>query len=179
MVLEERRSRRGAQQRIRDAHFEKVFYGSKYAERMPIGTLDVLENFEHDRLRAFYRDWYRPDLMAVIAVGDFKTEAVKQLIEAHFSGLTNPENARPREEFPLPDHRDTFVSAVTDKEATMSSITVYYKHPATYMRTRKDYRTGIIESMFTGMLNKRLAEIRKKPDAPFLQGFSYKGGFVQ
>ena len=179
VVLEERRSRRGAQQRIRDAHFEKVFYGSKYAERMPIGTLDVLENFEHDRLRAFYRDWYRPDLMAVVAVGDFKTEAVKQLIEAHFSGLNNPENARPREEFPLPDHSDTFVSAVTDKEATMSSITVYYKHPATYMRTSKDYRTGIIESMFTGMLNKRLAEIRKKPDAPFLQGFSYKGGFVR
>jgi zinc protease len=88
VVLEEWRLGRGAAARMRDEQFPVLFWGSRYAERLPIGTPEILETFEHAALERFYRDWYRPDLMAVVAVGDFDADTVESLIRRHFGGLS-------------------------------------------------------------------------------------------
>ena len=86
--------------------FPILFKDSLYAERLPIGKKDILENFSYETLTRFYKDWYRPDLMAVIAVGDFDKMEVENLIKEHFSGLVNPPNPRPRVLAEVPDHED-------------------------------------------------------------------------
>src|SRR4051812_37088563 len=98
VVLEEWRLGLGANARMQDKQFPVLLKGSRYADRLPIGTPDTLRSFSYDKLRRFYSDWYRPDLMAVVAVGDFDVAAVEQLIKSHFSGIPKPANARPRED---------------------------------------------------------------------------------
>ncbi len=179
VVIEEWRGRRGARQRIRDKQFPVIFHDSQYANRLPIGTKEVLDNFDHDRLRALYRDWYRPDLMAFIAVGDVPVEQLEARIRETFGTLTNPGDPRPRPIFEVPDHEETLVSTVSDPEATSSDVNVYYKRDKADLRTRSDYRRYLMEDLFNAMLNERLAELRKKADPPFLNAYSFKGGFVR
>ena len=94
VVLEEWRLGLGADERMRDKQFPVLLKGSRYADRLPIGTPDTLRSFSYDKLRRFYNDWYRPDLMAVIAVGDFDVAAVEQMIKSHFTGIPRPTNPR-------------------------------------------------------------------------------------
>jgi len=93
--------------RIQEKEFQVIFWGSLYAERHPIGQIAVIDTFHYDTLRKFYRDWYRPDLMAVIAVGYFDEDRVKNLIEQNFIGLKSPADAPPRPIPPVPDHTET------------------------------------------------------------------------
>ena len=94
VVVEEWRLGRGAGARMLDAQFPVLLKGSRYAERLPIGKKEILETFKHDRLKKFYTDWYRPNLMAVVAVGDFDKTAVEAMVKERFSGLTNPASPR-------------------------------------------------------------------------------------
>ncbi|HEX9732041.1 MAG TPA: pitrilysin family protein [Thermoanaerobaculia bacterium] len=116
VVVEEWRLGRGAAARIRDQLFPILFKGSRYAERLPIGEKEILENAPYDAFKRFYRDWYRPDLMAVVAVGDFDPGRVEELIHEHFSGLEGPPEPRPREIYPVPGHEETLWSFTTDPE---------------------------------------------------------------
>src|SRR5204862_6803934 len=116
VVMEEWRLRRGAGARILDKVFPILLKGSRYADRLPIGKTEIIQNFKPETLKKFYSDWYRPDLMAVVAVGDFDKAAVESLIKAHFSGLTNPSNPKPRREFDVPDHDGSIYAILTDKE---------------------------------------------------------------
>jgi zinc protease len=179
VILEERRLHRGAQQRIRDQHIPKIFHGSKYAERIPIGTKKVLTSFSFDRLRDFYQDWYRPDLMAIVAVGDVAPEQVLALIRKHFSSMQKSEHAPVRGTFPVPDHEETLISIATDPEATLSSGSVYYKMNEEPFKTEAHYRASLVQQAFLGMLNQRFDEIRKKPGAPFLHAHVYKSAIVR
>src|SRR5256712_5390182 len=104
VVMEEWRLRRGAGARTTDKLFPILLKGSRYADRIPIGKTEILQNFKPETLKKFYADWYRPDLIAVVAVGDFDKTAVENLIKSHFSGLQNPPTPRPRPEFDIPDH---------------------------------------------------------------------------
>lgn len=180
VVIEEWRLGRGAEARMLDQQFPILFRGSKYAERLPIGDRSVLETIDRDALVRFYRDWYRPDLMAVIAVGDFDPQAIEALIRAHFSGLRPAEHPRPRETFPVPDHAETLVAIATDHEATDARVSIYYKQPLRRdANTYGGYRRLLIERLYNTMLNNRLFELTRQPDPPILYGSSGQGKLIR
>src|SRR5690606_143475 len=104
VVVEEWRQGQGAGSRLQRVQFPTLAQGSRYAERLPIGTPESLATFTPDALRRFYRDWYRPDLMAVVAVGDFDADEVEALIREHFGRIPGRAEARPRPDHPVPGH---------------------------------------------------------------------------
>ncbi|MEW6370712.1 MAG: insulinase family protein [Pseudomonadota bacterium] len=176
IVLEELRLGKGAGDRIGKKVWPKMFNGSRYAERLPIGKEEVLRSFHPDTLRRFYRDWYRPDLMAVVAVGDIEPQAAEKLIRAHFGKLKNPSPSRPRTYAEIPRREDTEALVVTDKEAGGNSVLIRY--PVQRVRepdTVRGYREQLVESLFTGMLGGRLQELAQQAEPPFLRGGSALG----
>ena len=179
IIIEEWRLRRGAGARIWDKQIPYLFQGSRYAERRPIGKLELIEKFGVDDMLRFYRDWYRPDLMAVIAVGNFDAGRMENLIREHFSRLEPAENARERIYYPMPDHEQTLFAIATDPEATESRLSVITKHEVEPFDRVGDYRRNLVESLYHMMLNDRLQELTRKPDPPFLNGYSGKSRFVR
>ena len=179
VIIEEWRLRRGAAARIQDEQFPVLLRDSRYAERSPIGTVESLETFEHEALRRFYRDWYRPDLMAVIAVGDFDGAEVEALLIEHFEGISAPENPRERVEYSVPDHDETLFTIVTDEELTSTSVAVYHMLALDEQETIGGYRQQLVEGLYNGMLNLRLGEIARNPNPPFLGAGSSKGSLVR
>jgi len=179
VVIEEWRLGQGASTRLRDKYFPILFKGSRYAERLPIGTRENLETFNHDVLRRFYQDWYRPGLMAVIAVGDFNSTQVLELTKKYFENLTNPPNPRERKLYGVPDHVETLYCIATDKETPSTSIQVYYMMKPEDEQTVGDYRRQIVERLYNSMLNNRFDEIARNPDPPFLGASSSSGNLVR
>ena len=179
VILEELRLGRGAQQRMRDKYFPTLFKNSRYAERLPIGKKKIIETFPHDTLRSFYKDWYRPDLQAIIVVGDIDPKNVEKKIKSKFGDLKNPSKYRKRSEYPVPDHKETFVKVVSDKEAPYTVVQIYYKDDTSGVRTWGDYRESIAQDLFNGMLQKRLQELTQKPDPPFMYAYSGYGGLTR
>jgi zinc protease len=179
VVVEEWRVRRDADSRIRDRQAPVLFHKSRYADRNPIGDPELIETFDPEVLRRFYRDWYRPDLMAVVAVGDFDPVSVERLVKEHFTELRMPEKPRERRSFPVPGHGRTLFSVLTDPEATGSRVSVFIKMPHRPESTVRDYRRMLAESLFHGLLNARLEEISRRPDPPFTNAYSGVGGMVR
>jgi zinc protease len=179
VIIEEWRLRRGAAARIQDEQFPVLLRDSRYAERSPIGTVESLETFEHEALRRFYRDWYRPDLMGVIAVGDFDGAEVEALLIEHFEGISAPENPRERIEYSVPDHDETLFTIATDEELTSTSVAVYHMLALDEQETIGGYRQQLVEGLYNGMLNLRLSEIARNPNPPFLGAGSSKGSLVR
>lgn len=177
VVLEELRLRLGAQDRMQKVTLPKIMYGSKYAERLPIGTKENLENFTYKDVRDYYNTWYRPDLMAVIAVGDLDVATLEKKIKTHFSNITGPKNPQPRETYELPNHEETLIAIASDKEAPFSRVQVMYKdkHLAPVSKSLLDFRDGLIRNLFSTMINNRLSELRNSPNPPFVYGYSYYG----
>lgn len=179
VVLEEERMRgKNAQERLRNQTSPILLNNSRYALRLPIGKEDVLKTFTPETIKAFYHDWYRPDLQAVIAVGDFDPARVLQLIKNNFSPLTNPVNEKPRTEYSVPPTPGTVVKIATDKEFPYTVAEVIVKHPGTTVKTTADYMQSIRVDLFNQMLNARLNEILQKPNPPFLFGQASYGGFT-
>ncbi len=179
VVIEEWRAGLGAEERIREKHFPVLFRGSRYAERLPIGDRRTLETFDHASLKRFYRDWYRPDLMAVIAVGDFDPKAIEAQIRRQFTSLAPPARVPERPTFAVPDHDSTYFAIATDREATQSAVTVIYKQPVRGQRSLGSYRQGLVEALYNDMLNDRLNELTQKPEAPFIGAGSSQGRFIR
>jgi zinc protease len=178
VIMEEWRLRRGAGARLQERMFPVLLKGSRYADRVPIGKTDVLQNFKHERLKKFYSDWYRPDLMAVVAVGDFDQAQVEALIKSHFTGLTNPAGAPRRQVYDVPDHAGTTYAILTDKELTTTSVEIDHLLPTRPYGTVGVYRERLVDRLFSSMLSARLAEMTQKPDAPFLSAFAGRGRFI-
>ena len=176
VVIEEWRLGRGAQARIRDKQFPVLFKSSRYADRLPIGKKEILETAPHDNFRRFYADWYRPDLMAIIAVGDFDPAVIESKIHQHFGNLEGPDIARSREAYPVPDHSETLYSITTDPESTNTTVSIYYKLDKQPVSTVGDYRRQLVEQLYHSMLNARLDELRQQADPPFLFAFSTSAG---
>ena len=181
VVIEEWRIGQGASQRMRDEYLPVVLADSRYAKRLPIGTKEILQNFDYETLRQFYRDWYRPDLMAVVAVGDINVDSMEAQIKQYFGSLTNPNQEREREVYEVPNHDDTKVVVVTDPEATFNQVSMYYKadERSSREKTRRDYRQSVLEAIFTGMLNDRLGELMQSADPPFINAGTYYGDIVR
>src|SRR3954470_18276854 len=115
VITEEWRLRRGAGARMQDKQFPILFKGSRYAERLPIGDMEVVQSFKHERLKKFYEDWYRPELMAVVAVGDFDKAAIETLIKTHFGSIPKSPATKLRPAYNVPDHPGTLYAIATDK----------------------------------------------------------------
>jgi zinc protease len=178
VIVEEWRQGRGASARIRDQQFPVLFQGSRYAERLPIGKPEIVESFDYATLERFYHDWYRPDLMAVIAVGDFEKATIEELIRQHFAGIPMPDDARQRPTYPVPEHEQTLLSIATDPEATFNSVAVYWKRPTREAGTLGAYRQSIVEALYNRMLNFRLFELTQQADPPFIGAGSSEGRLI-
>ncbi|TDB65947.1 M16 family metallopeptidase [Arundinibacter roseus] len=178
VVLEESRLGRGAQQRMRDQYLKMILNNSRYADRLPIGKDDVLQNFKPEVLKKYYQDWYRPDLMAVIAVGDFEVETVEKIIKEKFGSISNPKNAPERIEYTIPLDGTNNVAIVTDPEQPQNIIQVIYKQPEFKEKTLADSRTAISYELFNAMMGDRMQELTQQADPPFLFGIGNYGGFL-
>jgi zinc protease len=179
VILEEWRLGLGAGERIQNAQFPLLFKGSRYADRLPIGAPEIIRNVPHDRLKQFYTDWYRPDLMAVIVVGDVDKAAIEPLIRARFGSIPAPVSPRPRPSFTVPSQPGTAYSTVTDPETTNTLISATSTMTAREQRTIGAYRRRMVEQLFAAMLSMRLAEIGQAPNAPFLQARTDRSLFVR
>ena len=172
VINEEWRMRRSAMQRMYEAALPDIYPGSKYADRMPIGTMDIVMNFPHDVLRAYYKKWYRPDLQAVVIVGDFDVDKMEQKVKDVFADIKAPAaDAAVREYYEVPDNAEPLVSIQKDKEQTRSMAMLMLKHDAlpreargSLMKVMSDYANEAISSMFS----ERIQEILQKPNPPFL-----------
>ena len=178
VVVEEWRRGLGAFGRIRDQVLPVLLHGSRYAERLPIGDTLVLQHSPHDALRRYYRDWYRTDLMAVIVVGDIEADTAEALIHKHFAAL--PASAAPRPQYDVPSHEETLYKVAADPEYPFVNIEIYFKKRAEQVEIVGDFRRFLLGRLFTGMLNRRLAEIaRDGARAPFLWGRVSRGALVR
>ncbi len=178
VIREEWRQGLGADDRMRKQYFPVIFKDSHYANRLPIGTLGVIDTAAYESLRAFYRDWYRPNLQAVVVVGDIDLDLAEQKIVQHFAHIKNPENERERKTFDVPDNKEPLIAIASDKEATSSSIMLLYKHPKELTKTYEDYRRNLMQDLYSGMIINRLQEINKNPESPFVYAYAYYGGFM-
>ncbi len=170
VVLEESRLSKGSFERMSRQYFPKLFNGSKYANRLPIGTDTVLKSFKHETLKSFYKNWYRPNLMAVIVVGDIDPAEAEKKIIAHFGKFTNPPNATPRPSIiPIKQRLKPEAMIVTDEEATNTFIQIFnFVKPAPKQKTWADYRKNLIEGLVSSLINQRLGELTQKENPPFL-----------
>jgi zinc protease len=168
VILEEKRIRGGGGMRILEKRLPSILYGSKYVSRLPIGTEENLKTFPHELVRQFYRDWYRPNLMSVVVVGDIDPVAVERQIRTLFMPLRNPARPRAREVVSIPDHDQTLVSIITDPEAPSRQVSVMYKHPEMAKDTKAAQRRALIVRMYGSMLSKRLSELALGANPPFL-----------
>src|SRR4051812_23709015 len=178
VVREEWRLGKGAGDRMLHQWLPIALRGSKYADRLPIGNEQSIMTATPSRLRSFYNAWYRPDLEAVIAVGDFDPAAIEAQIRKHFAGIPKPVNAPKRVSPGVPGNREPLIAIASDKEATGSDVDLIFKLPVEKTRTVGDYRRALTERLYMSMFNNRLDEIAQKPDAPFLDASAGKGTFI-
>lgn len=178
VVLEEKRLGKGAQQRMQDKYLPMLFNNSRYSDRLPIGTEEVLKNFSAETIKQFYTDWYRPDLQALIVVGDIDVDAMEQTIKAKFSDLKNPAKPRQRTKYSISLLNKNQFIAVTDKEFPVSVAQIMIKHPESKLITTADYRNSILRTLFNSMIGTRFADMSKQADPPFLQAGANISGFL-
>lgn len=170
VVLEESRLSKGSWERMSRQYLPKLLNGSKYADRLPIGKDEVLKNFKHETLKSFYRNWYRPNLMAVVVVGDIDPAEAEKKIVKHFSKFKNPPNAPVRPALiPIPPRIKPEAMVVTDDEATNTVLQIYnYIKPARKVRTWAAYRENLIEEIVSSLISQRLRELTQQENPPFV-----------
>jgi zinc protease len=178
VVREEWRLGKGAGDRMLHQWLPIALRGSLYAERLPIGNEQSIMTATPSRLRSFYKSWYRPDLQAVIAVGDFDPAAIEAQIKKHFAGIPKPVNAPKRIVPDVPNNVEPLIAIASDKEATSSDVSLMFKLPVEKIKTVGDYKRALMERLYLSMFNNRLEEIAQKPDAPFLGADASKGSFI-
>lgn len=174
IVEEERQRGKNVSERISKQLLPVMFANSRYLERLPIGEVSIIENFKHETLRQYYQDWYRPDLQAVIAVGDFDEARVEQLIRENFAVFEAPANGKQPQRYSIPGNEEPIVKIVTDPEFPYTVASVTYKHQGSVTKTTSDFKESIMRSAINSMMSARLSELVKSGTAPFLNaGASY------
>jgi len=179
VILEEWRLGLGADERIHDLEFPLMLKGSRYADRLPIGKPEIIRNVTYDRLKQFYKDWYRPDLMAVIVVGDINKASIEAQIKSHFGSIPPSVSPRLRPSFAVEERPGTSYSVLTDPEADNTRISVINTRNAREQSTIGAYRRYMVERLFGAMLSERLDELSQAPNAPFLRAQTDRSLFVR
>lgn len=181
VIHEEWRTRTGAMMRMLEKAMPEMYPDSKYAYRLPIGIMEVVDNFPYQTLRNYYEKWYRPDQQGIIVVGDVDVNRVEAKILAMFSPIKMPENAAVREYFPVPDNQEPLVAIAKDKEQTVPVIYLFYKHEATTGEQKKtmDYLVlNYMKSIIETMMNARLNELKQSANPPFIQASAGDGEYL-
>jgi zinc protease len=178
VILEELRGGKGAQQRMRDKWLPILVGDSKYGKRNIIGTEDILKNFTHETIRNFYKTWYRPDLQAIAAVGDFDIDQVEKIIKERFGAIPAAVKPKPLGKFPVADFKGTRVAIVTDPEQPYMIAQMITKLPKAEEKTMGDVRESLKRNLFNQMLQARLQELTQQANPPFLFGGAGYGGFI-
>ena len=178
VVLEEKRLGKGAEERMERKIIPVILNNSRYAERLPIGIDKVLNNFQRPAILDFYKDWYRPDLQALLVVGDINVDSMQARIKALFSDLKNPVNEKPRTKYTVPlTGKDQFIS-VTDKEFPYTVIQILVKKKALIAKTREEYDQFINQNLFNQMVAARIAELAQEPNPAFIEANADVGNFL-
>jgi zinc protease len=170
VILEEKRLGKNAGQRMESKYLPVILNQSRYSNRLPIGTEDVLKSFKKQTIANFYQTWYRPNLQALIVVGDIDVAATEKTIIAMFSDLKMPDNISPRIEYTVPLTQKNQFFVATDKEFSQTAIQVMVKHPKTYLKTTDDYRQNSLRFVFNYIVNERFDALNKQANPPFIQG---------
>ena len=180
IILEESRLGKGAEDRMYRKLYPQLFAGSLYGKRLPIGIDSIVKNTSHEAVKKFYKDWYRPNLMAVIVVGDIEPRKAESLIKKYFAGLKNPVNERPRINPPVSPYSKSSAEVVTDKEATNYSFLVVYSAEKTHPTvTLADFKKELVKDIFSNILNQRLRELTQKENPPFVFANGSFGSFAR
>jgi zinc protease len=174
VVISEWRSGLSAEQRMQKEYLPLIYYQSRYADRLPIGDPELLKTVPYDAVRRFYKDWYRPDLMAILVVGDIDVDSMEMKIKDQF-GTILPSTQRTKPQVTFPVHQETFARIITDPEASNSRVQIIYKHKYNDVDNLLDYREGLLHTLYNRMLAKRLAEITREADPPYAFGYSGYG----
>jgi zinc protease len=177
IVIEEWRLGLGAEDRMDRATREVRLNGSRFARRDPIGTIEVLRTFPKERAIQFYRDWYRPDLAAVVVVGDVDPEATVREIEKRFSGIKNPARPRERKVYDVEFYTEARAAVATDPEAPNATLSIEYKKPHRPIQTENDLRRYMTEKLVVEMLTSRMDDYRLSAEPPFVEAYAYTWNF--
>ena len=172
VIQEEWRTRRAgrAVQRLMEQAMPKVYKGTKYEDCMPIGSMDIVNNFPYKDLRDYYHKWYRPDLQAIIVVGDIDVDKMEKKIKKLFSKIPAPKNPAKREYYPVSDNEKMIVDIEKDKEQPIVLFHLYQKRDVTPDAEKNDekyLRGDYIDNLIGTMINDRLAELRQQANPPY------------
>ncbi len=178
VIIEEYRLGLGADDRMRKEYWPILMKDSRYAERMPIGKLDILQTFDYQVIKDFYKDWYRPDLQAVIVVGDINVTEVEAKIKTMFGNIPAKQNPRKKEIYGIGTNKEPLVAVCTDKEATGSQVMLIRKHKHAPMKTIGDFRQQLCIDLYNAMFDARFEEMTQDPKCPFLGAAAGYGEFI-
>lgn len=180
VIREEWRTRGGAQQRLWEKLLPVMYPDSKYAKRMPIGDIDVINNFKPEEIRSYYKKWYRPDLQGIIIVGDIDAEEMERKVIEMFSNIPSAEDAAEREYYPVEDNDEPIITIATDPESTNTQLMIFYKHeptPAEIKLSQAGLIFNYLTSVASNMMNERFQEILQKPNSPFTTAYAYDSDY--
>ncbi|MBE6346936.1 MAG: insulinase family protein [Lentimicrobiaceae bacterium] len=176
VILEEERTTGGANRRVMEQLLPKMYPGSPYGERLPIGTREVIANFKYQDIRDYYHKWYRPDLQGLIIVGDVDVDAIEARIKEMFADIPAPVNPAERTQFMIEDNEEPIVAIASDPELTSYQIMMFHKQDVTPDSLKNDinyWLSQYVINIVTRMQNNRLQELTQKPNPPFVYGYSY------
>jgi zinc protease len=179
VLHEEWRTSRGAMFRMMRQANKTVYKGSKYADHDVIGDINIIDKAPYDVIKRFYNDWYRPDLQAIVAVGDFDGKALEKKIKELFSPIPARTQEKTKDYFNIPDFTETLIAIEKDPESQYSVAQVYYKHPVPKAKDMSYYRKKIVENLYNTMLNARLQELTQAENPPFIYAMTYNGDLVR
>ncbi len=181
VIREEWRTGNTGNSRVMNAYLKEVYHNNISGNRMPIGSIDVINNFSHQQLRDYYKKWYRPDLQAIIVVGDVDVNDIEARIKAIFADIASPINPAVRRYIPVENNREPIVAVATDPEAVKTSVALMYKKdivPVTSRNSISNYMRGVAQNLIAQMMNERLAEVARQPNPPFQRASSGYGSFM-
>ena len=181
VIHEEWRTGQGAMMRMYEQALPKAYQGGKYGNRLPIGTIEVIDNFPYQALRDYYEAWYRPDQQGIVVVGDIDVDKVEAKIKEMFSPIQMPANAPERKYEPVADNEEPIVTIAKDKEQPSTMIYLWHKHDAT-PKEIKGTMAYLVQnymfSMISSMLNARLEELRQSANPPFIMAVTQDTDFL-
>ncbi len=181
VIHEEWRTGQGAMMRMYEQALPKAFEGSKYGHRLPIGIIEVIDNFPYQALRDYYETWYRPDQQGIVVVGDIDVDKVEAKIKELFSPIQMPANAPERKYEQVPDNKEPIITIAKDKEQPSTMIYIWHKHPATPNEAKGNIGylvQNYMFSMISSMMHARLEELRQSANPPFIQAASGDSDFL-
>ena len=179
VIHEEWRTRRNADFRLRNKTTAAIYNNSKYAKRDVIGDINVIDNFKHETIKQFYTDWYRPDLQALIIVGDIDPKKIEEKIKRLFADIAKRKNPKQVYSVEIPNNTEPLIAVASDPEAQQTTVQLFYKHDIVKVKDSKYYEIQWKTNLIATMMNNRLNELTQKENPPFIYAYNYYGNYIR